>query len=157
MNNSYIDVLKSFTISSAVILLVVTVFTVIVFLINRKIDNSFVFTLKKVMIVLFALCYVFMLPKTLTTAIDITTNSFIRESNVCVYARNNMSTTNGFDYFSDYQTAVLENGEKKTIITFLKTLPDRKGTYDIVYAKHSKFLVDYNESQSYNTGDGSLS
>lgn len=141
--SSYLSTLKNLEIKNIIILIITVIIFLIAFIIFRFYQNNFCRYMLKISIVCLILCSVFFIPQSIAIAIDLSKESIVYEENASYNISNNSSTVNGFDFFSDYNIVKSKEGDKILIITNIKKLPDGEGTTNILYAKHSRILLEY--------------
>lgn len=139
----YISILRNLESKNIIILAVTVAIFVFAIIIYKLKKNNFCHYMLKTSIVCLVLCCLFLVPQTIAIAIDLSKKSIVYEQDVNYKISNTTSTVNGFDYFADYNTVKTKDGNKLLIITSVQKLPEGEGTTNIIYAKHSRILLEY--------------
>lgn len=141
--SSYFSKLNHIRLIYIEIIAVTMVVAIIIFIIHKLKKNAYTEYFVKEAIVMIALVGIFVLPQTIALCFDTNDNAIIYEQNVECSVDNNISLLNGFDYLMFYDSVKLENGETKILSTISVRIPDGTHKINIVYAKHSRILLDY--------------
>lgn len=141
--SSYFQKLSKVRLIYIEIIAVAVAIAIIIFIIRKFKKNAFTEYLVKEAIAIIVLVGIFVLPQTVALCLDTQKSDIVYEQNVECSVDNNNSLTNGFDYLMFFESVKLENGKSKILCTITGKIPDGAHKIDVVYAKHSRMILDY--------------